>query len=193
MPYFSEAGIVATSKAAEDLLLSEAISFAKKLKSKHLELRQMTKLAADLPLKSDRVVLVLDLNPDPEAMMQRFDTKMRSNIRRSCKKGLVAEFSGLEFLDDFYEIFAHRMRDLGTPVYTKRFFEQILSVFPGDIFHLQGAEPTKDCWCVFHDWISEFYRIKLGGFPPRGKGSEGQHVHGVAMHVLRGSKGLPFI
>lgn len=69
MPYFSEAGILTTSKVAEELLLSEAISLTRKLKSKHLELRQMTKLAADLPLKSDRVVTVLDLNADPETIM----------------------------------------------------------------------------------------------------------------------------
>jgi serine/alanine adding enzyme len=134
MPYFSEGGILATSPDAEALLLAEAISLARKLKSKHVELRQMTRLAADLPVKTDRVVMVLDLDPDPERIMQRFDTKMRSNVRRCCKKSLEAEFGGLEFLDDFYEIFARRMRDLGTPVYTKRFFEQILSVFPEESF-----------------------------------------------------------
>lgn len=134
MPYFSEGGILATSPDVEALLLSEAISLARKLKSKQVELRQMTTLAADWPLKTDRVVMVLNLDPDPEAMMKRFDTKMRSNVRRCCKKGLVAEFGTREFLDDFYEIFARRMRELGTPVYTKRFFEQILSIFPEESF-----------------------------------------------------------
>src|SRR5271155_1023697 len=134
MPYFSEGGILATRPDVEALLLSEAISLARKLKSKRVELRQMTKLAADLPLKTDRVVMVLELNPDPETIMQRFDSKMRNNVRRCCKKGLKAEFGGLEFLEDFYEIFARRMRDLGTPVYSKRFFEQILSVFPEESF-----------------------------------------------------------
>jgi serine/alanine adding enzyme len=134
MPYFSEGGILATGPDVEALLLEEAISLARKLKSKHLKLRQVTKLAADLPLKTDRVAMVLDLNPAPELIMQRFDTKMRSNVRRCCKKGLEAEFGGLEFLDDFYEVFARRMRDLGTPVYTKRFFEQILSTFPEESF-----------------------------------------------------------
>lgn len=134
MPYFSEGGILATSKVAEVLLLSEAISLARRLKSNHVELRQMTRLVADLPPRTDRVVMVLDLNRDTEIMMKQFDTKMRTKIRRCCKKGLEAEFGGLEFLDDFYAIFARRMRDLGTPVYTKRFFEQILSVFPAESF-----------------------------------------------------------
>lgn len=134
MPYFSEGGILATNPDVEGLLLSQAILLARKLKSRQIELRQMTKLAGDMEPKTDRVVMVLDLHRDPEVMLQRFDTKMRSNIRRCCKKGLMAEFGGLEFLNDFYEIFARRMRDLGTPVYTRRFFEQILSVFREESF-----------------------------------------------------------
>jgi FemAB-related protein (PEP-CTERM system-associated) len=35
----------------------------------------------------------------------------------------------LDLLDDFYEVFAINMRDLGTPVYPKRFFEAILESF----------------------------------------------------------------
>jgi FemAB-related protein (PEP-CTERM system-associated) len=134
MPYFSEGGILAATPDVEELLLTEAISLARNLKSKRVILRQATKLAADLPPKTDRVILVLDLDSDPETMMQRFDTKMRSNVRRSCKKGLTAEFGTFEFLEDFYDIFARRMRDLGTPVYTKEFFKQILSVFPEESF-----------------------------------------------------------
>jgi len=134
MPFFSEGGVLASSAGAEALLVAETLSLAPKLKAKHIVLRQIKKLSTDLPLATDRVAMVVDLNRDPEVMMQRFDTKMRSNVRRCCKKGLEAEFGGAEFLDDFYEIFARRMRDLGTPVYGKRFFEQILSVFPEESF-----------------------------------------------------------
>jgi serine/alanine adding enzyme len=143
MPYFSEGGILATRPDAEGLLISEALALAGKLKSKSVQFRQTSKLSADIPLKTDRVAMVLDLHPDPETMLQRFDTKMRSNVRRSCKKGLQAEFGGLEFLDDFYEIFARRMRDLGTPVYSKKFFEQILAVFPEESFVCRVRAQTK--------------------------------------------------
>ncbi|MGA8035515.1 MAG: FemAB family XrtA/PEP-CTERM system-associated protein [Candidatus Acidiferrales bacterium] len=134
MPYFSEGGVLAAEPEAEALLISEAISLAKKLKSKSMQFRQTSELKTDIPVKTDRVAMVLDIDPDPEVILRSFDTKMRSNVRRSCKTGLEAEFGGIEFLDDFYQIFAHRMRDLGTPVYSKKFFEQILKVFPTETF-----------------------------------------------------------
>lgn len=36
----------------------------------------------------------------------------------------------MDKLSQFYEVFAVKMRDLGTPVYSQRFFEQILAAFP---------------------------------------------------------------
>jgi FemAB-related protein (PEP-CTERM system-associated) len=38
---------------------------------------------------------------------------------------------GPELLDEFYQIFAVNMRDLGTPVYGRAFFERVLEEFPG--------------------------------------------------------------
>ena len=36
-------------------------------------------------------------------------------------------------LDDFYHVFAINMRDLGTPVYSKAFFKNMLEEFPNEI------------------------------------------------------------
>ena len=163
MPYFSEGGVLAAEPEAEALLISEAISLAKKLKSKSMQFRQTSELKTDIPVKTDRVAMVLDIDPDPEVILRSFDTKMRSNVRRSCKTGLEAEFGGIEFLDDFYQIFAHRMRDLGTPVYSKKFFEQILKVFPTETFDLQSANYGENCRRVIHDGLQELDRIQLGG------------------------------
>jgi serine/alanine adding enzyme len=134
VPYFSEGGVLSSDPEVQALLISEAVSLAQKLKAKKLELRQISEISTDIPAKTDRVAMVLDINPDPEEILRSFDTKMRSNVRRSCKTGLEAEFGGMEFLDDFYAIFARRMRDLGTPVYSKKFFAQILQVFPAETF-----------------------------------------------------------
>jgi FemAB-related protein (PEP-CTERM system-associated) len=43
---------------------------------------------------------------------------------------LTASAGGAERLDDFYRVFARNMRDLGTPVYPRRFFDETLKNFP---------------------------------------------------------------
>jgi len=134
IPFFSEAGIVAESPETERALLAEAIRLAKELKTQYLELRQDRPVSIDLPVKTKKVILLCEVSREPEEIMQRLTTKMRTNVRRVQKSGMEVEFAAKEFLDDFYSVFAKKMRDLGTPVYSKRFFEVILEVFPGEAF-----------------------------------------------------------
>src|SRR5262249_56762031 len=69
---------------------------------------------------------------EPDALWKRFPSKLRSQIRRAQKEQLTVRLEGLELLDDFYRVFARNMRDLGTPVYGRRFFKAILEEFPKD-------------------------------------------------------------
>ena len=66
----------------------------------------------------------------PETERQ-LDDQLGTKVRAQCKKtepfGPEIRFGRLALLDDFYWVFAINMRDLGTPVYSKRWFREILS------------------------------------------------------------------
>ena len=74
--------------------------------------------------------MILDLAPDTDAQWRSFNAKLRNQIRKAQKSGLQFVAGHLELLDGFYEVFARNMRDLGTPVYPKNFFHNILEAFP---------------------------------------------------------------
>jgi FemAB-related protein (PEP-CTERM system-associated) len=63
-------------------------------------------------------------------MWDRLDRKVRNQIRKAQKSELTSEYGGVELLADFYRVFARNMRDLGTTVYGRRFFEEVLRTFP---------------------------------------------------------------
>ena len=63
-------------------------------------------------------------------MWERLDRKVRNQIRKAEKSGLTVERGGGELVGDFYTVFARNMRDLGTPVYSRRLFDEVLRVFP---------------------------------------------------------------
>jgi serine/alanine adding enzyme len=58
-----------------------------------------------------------------------FNAKLRNQIRKAEKSGLQFVAGHLELLDGFYAVFTRNMRDLGTPVYSKSFFRNILEAF----------------------------------------------------------------
>ena len=54
---------------------------------------------------------------------------MRNQVRKAERAGLSVEFGEAEKLDEFYEFFAARMRDLGSPVHAREFFRATLEAF----------------------------------------------------------------
>lgn len=134
VPYLNAGGILAENEAAKAALVAEAIALARKTKAGYIELRHRVDPALHLPTKTHKVSVVLPLKGNKEALWAVLPHKVRTDIRKGMKTDLQADFGGAEFLHDFYQVFARNMRDLGTPVYARRFFGEIIRVFPNDTF-----------------------------------------------------------
>ena len=127
LPFLNYGGIVADSQEAADKLLAAATEVARHRRCRHVELRHVGRRFSSLPCKEHKVAMQLPLET---GMWQRLDRKVRNQIRKAQKSELTSEYGGVELLADFYQVFARNMRDLGTPVYGRRFFEEVLRSFP---------------------------------------------------------------
>jgi len=98
--------------------------------------------------------VLLDLPDTPEALLKRFDAKLRSQIRRPQKEGVTVVF-GPEQVEPFYAVFSRHMRDLGTPTQSLAFFREIANEFPGDCWfasaYLAGQPVAGGCGFRFGD------------------------------------------
>jgi FemAB-related protein (PEP-CTERM system-associated) len=74
--------------------------------------------------------MLLPLASGIDAQWKQLNPKVRNQIRKAGKSGLTVQVGGKDLLPTFYAMFARNMRDLGTPVYGRVFFESILEVFP---------------------------------------------------------------
>jgi FemAB-related protein (PEP-CTERM system-associated) len=132
MPFVNYGGVLAEHVDAQRALLEDAASRAISLGATHIELRHERLLDLDWTVKQHKVSMRLDLPQEPDTLWKRFPSKLRSQIRRAMKEHLTVRIEGIEILDDFYRVFSRNMRDLGTPVYGRRFFAAILEEFPKD-------------------------------------------------------------
>jgi FemAB-related protein (PEP-CTERM system-associated) len=130
MPFFNYGGVCADTEEYRSLLIEEAIRIAKAVGASHIELRQETPLQNGFPAKTSKVSMRLELSPSPEELMRSFPSKLRSQIRRPQREGMVARIGRFEELDGFYNVFSVNMRKLGTPVLPIHFFRTILDHFP---------------------------------------------------------------
>ncbi|GAB4368364.1 MAG: hypothetical protein Kow0042_09470 [Calditrichia bacterium] len=99
-------------------------------KLEFIEVRSDRQMRADVPCKQHKVTFLLPLPSTPDDLWNSFKSKLRSQIRRPQKEDMYIKHGGLEFLNDFYHVFSYNMRDLGTPVYSRKFFKHILEAFP---------------------------------------------------------------
>lgn len=130
MPFLNYGGVQADEQGPRDQLLEAAAEEARRFGASHVELRQAQVLPIDWPFKDHKVSMRLSLPSDFQELWKSFPSKLRSQIRRPQKEGMVAKVGGVDLLDEFYTVFSRNMRDLGTPVYGSSFFRSILDTFP---------------------------------------------------------------
>ena len=130
LPFVNYGGLLCENEAAAGLLLEEAEKIRRTCGATHVELRHVARRPENLPTKQHKVTMVLELAGSTEDLWKAFDPKLRNQIRKAQKSGLHFGRGHLDLIDDFYEVFARNMRDLGTPVYSKQFFRNVMETFP---------------------------------------------------------------
>lgn len=130
VPFLNYGGIIAETDVARDHLFNAARELAAARGAAYVELRHEAPRLANVPTKQHKVSMLLELPDEPEKLWNDFKPKLRNQIRKPQKEGLSVRIGREEELAHFYEVFSINMRDLGTPVYTKKFFAEILKNFP---------------------------------------------------------------
>lgn len=130
LPYVNYGGVLASDQAAAVALLESAGDLARRRALSYVLMRHSRRVFSDVPARSHKVTLLLQLAATSQVMWDRLDRKVRNQVRKAEKSGVTIECGGAELLNDFYGIFARNMRDLGTPVYGRNLFAAILEQFP---------------------------------------------------------------
>ncbi|QTA84824.1 FemAB family XrtA/PEP-CTERM system-associated protein [Desulfonema magnum] len=143
IPFFDTGGILADDEQTENTILTEAARIGRNLRAENIELRHVAYLSClncnfpdpfgmkeAVQIRSHKVLMHLTLPESSEVLMKSFKAKLRSQIKRPLKEGLYSKIGGAELLDDFYEIFLVNMRDLGSPVHSKKLMKNVLEAFP---------------------------------------------------------------
>ena len=139
VPYFNSGGIITEDEAAFTSLLKRAEELKKELRITYIEFRARKSDSRyrgtkgfPLPLRTHKVAMRLNLPESNEKLLGSFDKKLRSQIKRPQKEGVTAIVTRGESaaIGDFYQVFSKNMRDLGTPVYPKKLFEQVFKRLP---------------------------------------------------------------
>ena len=122
------AGMVTRDVEARAALAGEAGRLAEKLGVDALELRGGEAPPGDWPEKSLYVNFSRALSDDHEENLKAIPRKQRAMVRKGLAKELRSETD--DDVDRFFRVYSESVRNLGTPVFSKRLFREIATGFP---------------------------------------------------------------
>lgn len=158
VPYLNYGGPLADDSSVESALVDAAAARASIEGLDHLELRELHPRDG-WPARTDKVAMVRRMPGTAAELGEELGAKIRSQIRRGEREGLYFEIgTGTPLLDAFYEVFARNMRDLGTPVYARRFFSDILRAFPSEarlVVGWRACRPVTGAFLLRHGHTME--------------------------------------
>ncbi len=158
MPFLNYGGVLADHADAEVALLDAAIEETRAAGADYLELRHARQQFPALTPKRHKVAMRLRLEATADAQWTALDRKVRNLVRKAEKASLTVASGGAELVTPFYQVFARNMRDLGTPVYGRGFFDAVLAQFPATsrVFVIsQGDTPVAASIVHWHRHVME--------------------------------------
>lgn len=130
LPFLNAGGVLADDERSAGVLLNTAVGIARDRRADYLELRHTTRHFTLLTERRHRVAMTLPLLDSTDRQWLALDRKIRNLVRKAEKSSLTARDGGIELVPDFYRVFSRNMRDLGTPVFGRTLFEEVLRTFP---------------------------------------------------------------
>lgn len=158
-PFCVYGGAIADDKRVTKALVEKACQLAEDLEVDYLELRNRDRYDADWPCKSLYYTFRRDISPNEEENLKAIPRKQRAVVRKALQLELEDSFDSQ--LDRFYTAYATSVRNLGTPVFSKKYFEVLSRVFADDLDILTVAKGDQLVASVmsfyFRDEVLPYY------------------------------------
>ena len=121
-------GIVAADDESNDALRAAAVAIAERERVDCLEFRSMSGAHAGwLSKENFYATFTRPLAGDIDANMKAIPRKQRAMVRKGIANGLISECD--HDVARLHHVYAHSVRNLGTPVFSKRYFQCLKDEF----------------------------------------------------------------
>ncbi|MGH8495256.1 MAG: FemAB family XrtA/PEP-CTERM system-associated protein [Gammaproteobacteria bacterium] len=159
LPFCVYGGVVAGEDEARSRLEEAACNLARDLDVDYLECRNLRPRRTDWPSKALYVTFRREIEAEAERNLQAVPRKQRAMIRKGINAGLTSQLD--DSVERFYDIYSQSVRNLGTPVFAKRYFELLRAEF-GDACEIltvvsDGAAVNSVMSFYFRDEVLPYY------------------------------------
>jgi FemAB-related protein (PEP-CTERM system-associated) len=153
-------GPLADNASTETALREAAVAEMERLRADRVEFRCRQPSGAGWQQVAGRYATFRrPIDPDPDKNLLAIPRKQRAVVRKSLTGGLTAECDGQ--VDRLHRVYGESVRNLGTPVFPKRYFQSLMDEFGDDaeiLTVLDGDRPVASVLSFFfRDEVLPYY------------------------------------
>ena len=126
-PFCVYGGIVCDDADVHRALTEHACALARHLRVDYMELRNRRRQHPEWPVKDLYVTFRKSISADAEANMAAIPRKQRAMVRKGIQKGLRSRPDA--HTRDHYALYSESLRNLGTPVFAKKYLDALRRSF----------------------------------------------------------------
>ena len=159
VPFSVYGGVLADSDQTRAALIEQAIELGKQLNVDYIEVRELQDSGLDWDTKDLYVTFRKNLLPTEEENFKAIPRKQRAMVRKAIDSGLTSEWDSN--VDRFYAMYSESVRNLGTPVLAKKYYQTLFDTFAGKctvLTILNDGDPVASVLnFYFKDQVLPFY------------------------------------
>lgn len=158
-PFCVYGGVVAETDAARSALDAAASELAREIGVDYLELRQLQPGDSQRQTKDLYFTFRGTISSDPDDNLKQIPRKQRAVVRKGIKSGMRSEIDS--DMARFYDIYSESVRNLGTPVFSRKYPAVLREVFGDDCEILtvthEGRTVASVMSFYFRDEVIPYY------------------------------------
>lgn len=160
LPFCVEGGPLALDAEADAALTAAAIALQQEAGAPYLEFRCRTATHDGWTARKDLyATFCRPLSPDDKDNLAAIPRKQRAVVRKTLESGLRSEVNG--DISDVFQVYSESVRNLGTPVFPKRYFSLLREIFGKDcdtVTIRDGGTPVSAVLNFYHgDTVLPYY------------------------------------
>jgi FemAB-related protein (PEP-CTERM system-associated) len=163
-PFCVYGGVAAAEPAARDALTGAALALADRLGVAYVEFRNTVPRRDDWVRRATFDTFRREIAPDPERNLLAIPRKQRAEVRKGIERGLTA--AAAPDAHGAWGLYAASVHRHGTPVYARRYFDDLAGVFGTDCefyFVSDGARRVASLLnFYFRDEVLPYYAGSAG-------------------------------
>jgi len=189
-PFCVYGGVVADNDEIATQLEKKACELAESLEVDYLELRNKQQRNPDWPSKDMYVYFRKEIAADAEQNLTAIPRKQRAVVRKGIKAEL--DVSTDINLGDLYFAYSTSVRNLGTPVFSKKYFATLLDVFKDEVGITTISKNEKTISSVLSFYFKDEVLPYYGGGTSEARGLKANDFMYWALLKTSGEQGIKY-